>query len=443
MSSPNSAEPTAKPAAAKSAKPTSPTASTAPKNPQRRKILLTLTAVVVVAGLVFGGYEWIVGGRSESTDNAYVQGNIIQITPQTGGTVQAILADETDFVRAGEAVVKLDPADAQATLQTARANLAQAVRQTRTLYANNGSLQAQIALREADVAGARAALQRARSDRSRRQALTGQGAVSREELQHTQTQEQAAASQLASAEAALAVARENLLSNQALTDQVDVAQHPAVMAAAAKVREAHLALQRTTLLAPLDGYIGKRTVQLGQRLAAGAPVMTLIPLRGVWVEANLKENQLRHVRLGQAVELTADLYGKDVRYRGTVAGLGVGTGAAFALLPAQNASGNWIKVVQRVPVRIALDEAQLLEHPLRVGLSMYVTINVQDRSGAVLPTAPRADALAQTDVNASRDAAIAADIAAIIQANLGQGAASAPAALAQAGGQNPAPVVRP
>jgi len=296
------------------------------------------------------------------------------------------------------------------------------VRQTRTLYVNNSALQAQIDLHTADIQRARSDLQRARADRDRRSALAGQGAVSREELQHTQAQVLTAQSQLASAEAAVAVARQALLSNQALTDQVDVAHHPAVLAAAAKVREAHLALERTTLLAPVDGYIGKRSVQLGQRLAAGVPVMTLIPLAGVWVDANLKENQLRHVRLGQAVELTADLYGKDVRYRGTVAGLGAGTGAAFALLPAQNASGNWIKVVQRVPVRIALDPAQLAEHPLRVGLSMFVKINVQDRSGEVLPSAPRTDALTQTEVNASRANAIEADIAAIIQNNLGEGA---------------------
>jgi len=402
---------TANPATTKSAKPT---------NPARRKALLILTAVVVIVGLVFGGYEWIVGGRSESTDNAYVQGNIIQITSQTGGTVQAILADETDVVKAGQALVKLDPADAQVALQTARANLAQAVRQTRTLYVNNSSYQAQVDLRQAEVQRARTELQRAREDRNRRQSLTGQGAVSREELQHTQAQVQAAESQLASAQAALAVARETLLSNQALTDHVDVTHHPAVLAAAARVRDAHLAQQRTTLLAPVDGYIGKRTVQLGQRLAAGAPVMTLVPLEKVWVEANLKENQLRHVRLGQPVELTADLYGTSVKYHGTVAGLGVGTGAAFALLPAQNASGNWIKVVQRVPVRIALNAEELAQNPLRVGLSMYVTINVQDRSGPVLPVTPRTEAVAQTDVNASRDAVISQDIDAIIAANLGE-----------------------
>jgi len=383
---------------------------------------VALTVIVVLAGLAVGGYEWLAGGRTESTDNAYVQGNIIQITPQTGGTVQSILADETDVVTAGQPLVILDAADAQVALDAARANLAQAVRQTRALYANNRSYQAQVAVRAAEVRRVRTELQRARDDTNRRVALAAQGAVSREELQHMQAQVQAAESLLTSAQAALAVARETLLSNQALIDHVDVARHPAVMAAAAKVREAHLARQRTVLRAPVDGHIGKRTVQLGQRLAAGAPVMTLIPLHDVWVEANLKENQLRYVRLGQPVTLTADVYGKSVPYRGTVAGLGVGTGAAFALLPAQNASGNWIKVVQRVPVRIALDPAELSEHPLRVGLSMDVTIHVQDRSGGVLAQTPRASALAQTAVSASADAAINQDIAAIIQTNLGEDA---------------------
>jgi len=399
----------------------SPTESAAPvatsTKPARRKVLWMLSGVVAAAGLAFGGYEWLMVGRFESTDNAYVQGNIIQITPQVSGMVQSILVDDTDVVVAGQPLVTLDAADAQVALDAARANLAQAVRQTRALYVNNGAYQAQIDLREAEVQRARTEWQRAREDRNRRQLLAEQGAVSREELQHMQAQAQATESLLASAQAALAVARETLLSNQALTGTVDVSHHPAVMAAAAKVREAHLARQRTVLRAPVDGYVGKRTVQLGQRLAAGVPVMTLIPLRDVWVEANLKENQLRHVRLGQPVDLTADVYGKSVQYRGAVAGLGVGTGAAFALLPAQNASGNWIKVVQRVPVRIALEPAELIEHPLRVGLSMTVTIHVQDRSGRVLPAMPRAMPLAQTHVSASRDAAITQDIAAIIAAN--------------------------
>lgn len=214
-------------------------------------------------------------------------------------------------------------------------------------------------------------------------------------------------------------AREQLSSNQSLTQGVPVQENPNVLAAAAKVREAYLAERRTALPAPVDGYVARRTVQLGQRVAPGAALMTIVPLSHVWVDANFKENQLRNLRLGQPAKLTADLYGKKVEYTGTVAGLGVGTGSAFALLPAQNATGNWIKVVQRVPVRIALDAAQVQEHPLRVGLSMDVTVNTQQRDGALLAGAPRTDPVAQTNVYGGLDQGAHAEVARIIAANTG------------------------
>lgn len=387
--------------------------------PARRKALLTLAGVVVLAGAAWGLYDWLVASHYENTDNAYVQGNVIQITPQTGGTVTAILADETDLVRAGSALVRLDPADARVALQQAEAALAQAVRQARQLYANNATLAAQVRLREADVARAQSDIARAQDDLRRRQMLTGDGAVSKEELQHAQSQLDTARTQLAAAQAGVAAAREQFASNQALTQGVAVQEHPSVLAAAAKVREAYLADRRTALPAPVDGYVAKRSVQLGQRVAAGTPLMAIVPLSQVWVDANFKENQLRHLRLGQPAKLTADLYGKKVEYTGTVAGLGVGTGAAFALLPAQNATGNWIKVVQRVPVRIALDAEQLAEHPLRVGLSMEVTVDTKERGGASLAEAPRQEPVAQTAVYASLDNGADADVARIIQANLG------------------------
>mgnify|MGYP000920342212 CR=1 FL=1 len=376
--------------------------------PARRKALLTLAGVVVLAGAAWGLYDWLVASHYEKTDNAYVQGNVIQITPQTGGTVTAILADETDLVRAGSALVRLDPADARVALQQAEAALAQAVRQARQLYANNATLAAQVRLREADVARAQSDIARAQDDLRRRQMLTGDGAVSKEELQHAQSQLDTARTQLAAAQAGVAAAREQLASNQALTQGVAVQEHPSVLAAAAKVREAYLADHRTALPAPVDGYV-----------TAGTPLMAIVPLSQVWVDANFKENQLRHLRLGQPAKLTADLYGKKVEYTGTVAGLGVGTGAAFALLPAQNATGNWIKVVQRVPVRIALDAAQLAEHPLRVGLSMEVTVDTKERGGASLAEAPRQEPVAQTAVYASADEGADADVARIIRANLG------------------------
>ena len=384
----------------------------------RRKALLMLAGVAVVAAAIWGVYDWLVSSHYEDTDNAYVQGNVIQITPQTSGTVTAILADETDLVHAGAPLVRLDPADARVALQQAEAALAQAVRQTRTLYSNNDALAAQVRLQEANAARAQTDIDSAQDDLRRRQQLTGDGAVSKEELQHAQTQLNTARTQLAAAQAGVAAAREQLASNQALTHGVRVQEHPNVLAAAARVREAYLADRRTELPAPVDGYVAKRTVQLGQRVAAGTPLMTIVPLSQVWVDANFKENQLRNLRLGQPATLTADLYGKKVEYTGTVAGLGMGTGAAFALLPAQNATGNWIKVVQRVPVRITLDARQLAEHPLRVGLSMEVTVNTEKRDGPTLADAPRQEAVAHTSVYDALDKGADADVARIIEANL-------------------------
>ncbi len=364
----------------------------------------------------------------ESTDNAYVQGNVIQITPQIAGTVMAIMADDTDFVKAGQPLVQLDPADAKIALDQAEAALAQSVRQVRTLYANNGALSAQITLREADVAKAQTDIARATDDLNRRQSLTGNGAVSKEELNHAQTQLSNARSALAAAQAAVIAAREQLASNQALTEGTSIEHHPLVQAAAAKVREAFLATQRAALPAPVDGYVAKRTVQLGQRVAAGMPMMSIIPLSQVWVDANFKEVQLRNIRIGQPVKLVADLYGKKVEYKGTVSGLGAGTGAAFSLLPAQNATGNWIKVVQRVPVRIALDAKQLAENPLRVGLSMDAEVDISKKDGKTLADAPRDARLAHSQAFGSQDDSANAEVRRVIAANIGLAGKAKPAA---------------
>jgi membrane fusion protein (multidrug efflux system) len=393
-------------------------------NPKRKKALTLLAAVVAVGGASWGLYEWLVASHYETTDNAYVQGNVIQITPQVGGTVMSIHADDTDFVKAGQPLVKLDPADARVALEQAEAALGQTVRQVRTLYVNNGSLAAQIALREADVAKAQGEVARANDDLNRRASLVATGAVSREELNHAQTQFNSARSTLAAAQAGVIGARQQLASNQAMTEGTDVEQHPQVQAAAAKVREAWLAQQRAALPAPVDGYVAKRTVQLGQRIAAGTPVMSIIPLNQVWVDANFKEVQLRKIRLGQPVKLTADVYGKKVEYKGTVAGLGVGTGAAFSLLPAQNATGNWIKVVQRVPVRVALDPSQLAAHPLRVGLSMEAIVDVSRQDGKTLADAPRSS-ITQTQVYATQDDGADAEVRRVIGLNSGRGTATA------------------
>ena len=393
-------------------------ASHAAGNPQRKKVLLSMLGVVLVAGLGWTAYEWLVASHYESTDNAYVQGNVIQITPQIGGTVMAILADDTDFVKAGQPLVKLDPADARVALDQAQANLAQAVRQVRSVYANNDSLKAQIVWRETDVAKAQSEIGRATEDLNRRQLLVQSGAVSREELQHAQTQLASAKTALAAAQAGVTAAREQLTSNQVMTSGISIDKHPVVMAAAAKMREAWLASQRAALPAPVDGFVAKRTVQLGQRVAAGTPMMSIIPLDQLWVDANLKEVQLRNIRIGQPVKLTADLYGKKVEYNGRVAGLGMGTGAAFALLPAQNATGNWIKVVQRVPVRVALDAAQLKQNPLRVGLSMEATVDVSNKDGKMLADAPREQSQSQTNVYEALDNGAAQAVSQIIAANV-------------------------
>ena len=404
--------------------PTTPTASAAPSTPpnpgSKRAKALQGVALVVLLGLAYGGYTWYEGRHEESTDNAYVQGNVVQITPQTSGTVTAILADDTDFVKAGQPLVQLDPADAKVALDQAEANLAQAVRQVRTLYANNTSLGAQVAVRESDIARAKTELARATDDLNRRQSLVGNGAVSKEELGHAQSQVAAAQNALAAAQAGVTAAQEQLASNQTLTEGTRLEAHPSVLAAAAKVREAYLALHRATLPAPVDGYVAKRSVQLGQRVAAGSPLMSIIPLNQLWVDANFKEVQLRNIRIGQPVVLTADVYGKKMEYKGTVAGLGAGTGAAFALLPAQNATGNWIKVVQRVPVRIALDAQQLASNPLRVGLSMEAMVDISDQSGKALSEAAHAAPALQTEVYASMDKGASDEVQKVIAANSGK-----------------------
>ena len=388
-------------------------------NPMRKKALAAVAAAVAVAGMAYGAYWALVLNHFETTDNAYVQGNVVQLTPQVGGTVVAISADDTDHVKAGQLLVKLDPADAQVALDQAEAQLAQTVREVRTLFANNSTLKAQIAARDADLARAQGDVARAQDDVSRRAPLLATGAVGKEEFNHVTAQLASAKSSVAAAQSAAVAAREQLSSNQALTDGVAIDQHPSVLRAAAKVREAHLALQRADILAPVDGFVAKRSVQLGQRVQAGAPLMSVIALSRVWVEANFKESQLQNLRIGQPVTLQADVYGKKVEYRGSVEGLGAGTGSAFALLPAQNATGNWIKVVQRVPVRITLDPKELAAHPLRVGLSMQARVDVNQTTGAMLADVSRATSGSETRVFEVATQAADADVRRIITANGG------------------------
>ena len=395
------------------------TLAATPKNGTRKKALTAVTVAVLVGAVAYGAYWALVLNHFESTDNAYVQGNVVQLTPQVGGTVVAIDADDTDAVKAGQLLVQLDPADAQVALDQAQAQLAQTVREVRTLYANNSTLGAQIALREADLTRAQSEMQRAQDDVNRRTPLLASGAVGKEEFNHVSSQLATAKSGVAAAQSALQAAREQLGSNQTLTDGVALEQHPNVLRAAARVRETYLALKRADLLAPIDGFVAKRSVQLGQRVAAGAPLMSVIALNQVWVEANFKESQLQKLRLGQSVELVADVYGAKVAYHGVIDGLGAGTGSAFSLLPAQNATGNWIKVVQRVPVRITLDVKELVEHPLRVGLSMEAKVDVSKTEGRMLADASRVSVSAQTKVFEQNNSAADAQVRKIIAANSG------------------------
>jgi len=392
---------------------------------RRRPALLLVTGLTLAIGLGYAIWWAIFERHHESTDNAYVQAPMVQVTPQAGGTVLAVLVDDTDMVKVGQPLVKLDPADAKLALERAEAQLAQTVREVRTVYLNNATLAANVRLREAELARLQGDLNRANDDVARRKPLLATGAVAAEEVKHAESAANAARNALAAAQSAVAAAQQQASSNQALTEGTPVDKHPNVERAAAAVREAWLALQRTELPAPVAGQVAKRTVQVGQRIAPGTPLMSLVPLDQVWVEANFKEVQLRQMRLGQPVKLTADLYGSKVVYTGRVAGLGAGTGAAFALLPAQNATGNWIKVVQRVPVRVELDAKQLAEHPLRVGLSMEAEVDVAQQTGApvMAATPPRASSrtTAFESVNPEADRRVKA----IIASNLGRAPAAA------------------
>ncbi|AHL76313.1 hemolysin D [Stutzerimonas stutzeri] len=350
------------------------TANAQPETPKasgKRKLYLLILAVVVVLG-VAGVYLYhtLYGRFYENTDDAYVNGNLVQITPQITGTVIRIAVDDGDYVEAGQPLVWLDPSDTEVALQSAEANLARTVRQVRGLFSNVDSYKAQVASRKVEV-------QRAKADFERRSKLAKSGAISREELAHAQDA-------LTSAENALTSAQQQLDTNRALVDDTIIASHPDVKTAAAQLRQAFLNHRRSTLVAPVSGYVAQRAVQVGGRIQPGAALMAVVPLDQIWIDANFKETQLSSMRIGQPVEISADLYGDDVHYRGTVESLGVGTGSAFSLLPAQNATGNWIKIVQRLPVRIRLEPDNLQKHPLRIGLSTDVTVDLHDQDGPQL-----------------------------------------------------------
>jgi membrane fusion protein (multidrug efflux system) len=361
---------------------TAPAPAVATLRDRRRRWIVGLAAALLVIALVALAW-WLLYARFyESTDDAYVAGDLVNVMSQVNGTVVSIGADETDLVAAGQELVRLDATDARIALQDAEQQLARTVRQTRTVFATRDQLQAVVDQRRAELA-------RAQADFNRRRNLASSGAVSGEELGHAQDA-------LNAARDALVAAEKNLAASRALVGRTGVADNPDVRAAATQVERAWLVLVRTSVRAPITGYLARRSVQLGERIAPGAALMALVPLERLWLEANFREKQLRHMRIGQPVTVVADLYGGHVTYHGRVAGLGLGTGAAFALLPAQNATGNWIKVVQRVPVRIALDPRELAAHPLRIGLSTVVRIDVEDTSGAELAQTPRREPVLET-----------------------------------------------
>jgi len=375
---------------------------------RRGRWLLIAALVFVIIGLLWWAYWFFHARFYQDTDDAYVAGDLVNVMSQISGTVVSIGADETDFVQAGQELVRLDSSDAEIALRDSEARLARAVRQTRTVFANRDQLEAVVAQRRAD-------LSKARSDLDRRKDLTKSGAVSVEELSHAQDT-------LSAARDGLVAAEKNLAASAALTGQTGVPDNPDVQAAATDVERAYLALRRTSIHAPVSGYIARRAVQLGERVAPGGqPLLSIVPLERLRIEANFKEVQLSQMRIGQPVRIVADLYGGHVEFHGTVAGLGLGTGAAFALLPAQNATGNWIKVVQRVPVRIALERQELVAHPLRVGLSTKVQVDVRDVSGAILAQAPRQTPVLATNVYDIDRQEILARIAHIIEENTVEG----------------------
>ena len=380
-------------------------AAAQPPKSRRGFLLRSLGAVVVLGAIGWGLWYFLEGRWFEETDDAYVNGNVVQITPQVPGSVITIGADDGNLVHAGDVLVKLDPADADVALQQARANLASTVRKVRGLYSNVNGAQAEVAARKT-------AVDKAQADYNRRRDLAKSGAISAEELSH-------ALDALTTAQSALTTAQQQLQTNKVLVDDTVVASHPDVQTAAARLRAAYLDDVRTSIIAPVDGYVAKRSVQLGQRVAPGTPLMAVVPLHEVWIDANFKETQLTSMRIGQPVEIRSDLYGSAVTYKGKIESLGVGTGSAFSLLPAQNATGNWIKIVQRVPVRVVFTEAKQLEdHPLRIGLSTKVEVNLHDQKGLLLANQAPTQPAFKTDVYKEQLAKADGMIAEIIHANM-------------------------
>ena len=358
--------------------------------PYRRKrnlTLVTLLFIIIALGVTLAYF--LFWQHEEETEDAYVAGHLVQITPQITGTVRKVMFDDTELVKKGDVLITLDDSDFQLAYDRAQNELIQAIRQNKQQTATNSQAKAQVLLRKADLA-------RAQADLRRRELLSGTDAISGEELSHARAAVVQAQAALKAVEAAETSAQ------AAIGNNIPLRQQPAVQTAVSRIKDAWLNLQRTQIHAPIAGQVAKRNVQVGQRITQGVPLMAVVPLDNLWVDANFKESQLRKMRIGQSVEMVSDLYGSKVVYHGKVMGLSAGTGSAFSLLPAQNATGNWIKVVQRVPVRISLDPRELRANPLRMGLSMTVKVDISEsgtgkgmasaaEKGTVLPETDKVD----------------------------------------------------
>ena len=369
----------------------------------RKKVLGIFLFLLLIIALLTGLYWFFFLKDFESTEDAYVGGNQVMVSAQVNGNVRQLNVDNMDLVKAGDVLLELDDSDYQLNFQQAQNQLASAVRQMSQLGYSVKQLSAAVEAQQI-------ALNRAQGDLARREQLAKTGAIDKESLQH-------AREAVISAQANLKAAQNQLAANQALLLQSELAEQPEVQKAKSGVKQAWLNLQRTKIRAPIDGYVARRSAQVGQKVAAGSPLLAVISTEQMWLDANFKETQLKKMRIGQPVKIHFDLYGGDVEFDGKVAGIEMGTGSAFSLLPAQNATGNWIKVVQRVPVRIALDPEQLKQYPLRLGLSAHVEVNVRDSKGAVLTEQSRQQVLYQTQVLQYDEREIDQLIEQIIQAN--------------------------
>lgn len=375
------------------------------KQGKRKGALLLLTLLFIIVAVAYGIYWFLVLRHFEETDDAYVAGNQVQIMAQVSGSVTKVWADNTDYVQKGDPLVTLDQTDAQQAFEKAQTQLAASVRQTRQQMINSKQLQASIDVKKT-------ALSQAQTDLNRRIPLGAANLIGREELQH-------ARDTVASAQAELDVAIQQYNANQAIVLGTKLEQQPAVLQAATEVRNAWLALQRTKIVSPISGYVSRRSVQPGAQITTTTPLMAVVPATNLWIDANFKETQLANMRIGQPATVISDIYGDDVKYSGKVVGLDMGTGSAFSLLPAQNATGNWIKVVQRLPVRIELDEKQLAEHPLRIGLSTLVEVNTTDRGGEMLANQVRSAPVYESNAREIGLEPVNKLINDIIQANAG------------------------